>query len=470
MELGRASIGTPRPNRSAFPLQKPGQKRVTSALSRAAQTRPFERRAQSRTSGNHRVRLKVSATGPMLSKLSRKALPGQLSVGVLGGGIGGLAAALALLRDGHDVRCFEQAAEFREVGAGVQIMPNASRLLLRMGLAEPMFKVGVRPPSVEFRRWKDGSLIASAPLGESSERRYGAPHFSIHRADLHQLLLSAVAALSSSAVRLAMRCTGITQGMDDVTVRFENGRQETMDVLIGADGIRSTARRMIAADEPRFGNMLAVRGVVPATRLPDWPAPIVLWPGPGRSVLAYRIGEGGSHLNFVGLIPSTVEAAESWTNRREPDEILRAFDGWDPTIQTILREAESVLVWPLYDRAPLESWGIGRVSLLGDAAHPMVPYGGQGAAQAIEDAYVLGRCLRGATREDAGGRLRSYEAIRMRRAAAVQASSTGRGGELHLPDGPEQEARDAAMVKPSGSDPNAWLYGYDAEKDGPWNE
>jgi salicylate hydroxylase len=383
---------------------------------------------------------------------------------VIGAGIGGLSAALTMRRAGLDVQVFEQAAELREVGAGIQISPNASRILYRLGLEEPMRRMGVRPHSILIRRWDDGRELARQPLGDACERNFGAPYYNFHRADLLDLLSAAV---PPGVLHMDHRCVGLTQHTDRVEVQFHNGATADADVVVGADGIHSTVRKAVMGPEsPRFSGHVAYRGLVPADRVAHLGVEVAanVWWGPEHHFVHYYVGAGARYHNWVALTPGEWRV-ESWTARGEVADALKEFEGWHPQIRAIIGAVETTNRWALYDRDPLPRWTVGRVTLMGDAAHPMLPYMAQGAVQSIEDAAVLAKCLEHADTRDMGAALSRYEQTRKPRASRCQEGSRHNAIMFHLADGDEQRKRDANLGS-SATAPlpqNAWLYGHDVE-------
>lgn len=384
---------------------------------------------------------------------------------VIGAGIGGLAAALTLRRSGFEVQVFEQAAELREVGAGIQISPNASRILRRLGLEEPMRRMGVRPQAIVIRRWDDGRELARQPLADACERNFGAPYYNFHRADLLDILS---AAIPDGVLHLDHRCDGLTQHSDRVEVQFHNGTTADADVVVGADGIHSTVRKAIMGPEsPRFSGHVAYRGLVPANRVAHLGVELAanVWWGPDHHFVHYYVGAGARFHNWVALTPGEWRV-ESWTAKGEVADALKEFEGWHPQVRAIIGAVETTNRWALYDRDPLPRWTVGRVTLMGDAAHPMLPYMAQGAVQSIEDAAVLAKCLEQADANDPGAALRRYELTRKPRASRCQEGSRSNGVMYHLADGEDQRNRDANLassVTAPGVGRNAWLYGHDAE-------
>lgn len=387
-----------------------------------------------------------------------------MQVVIIGAGIGGLAAALTLRRAGIEVRLFEQAPELREVGAGVQISPNATRILSRLGLAEALARFGVRPAALEVRRWEDGRVIVRHPLAGECEREFGAPYYHFYRPELLEVIASA---LPRGLIHLDHRCVGLTQHGDRVEVRFHNGARADGDLVIGADGIHSTVRELILGLEaPRFSGHVAYRGLVPAERVAHLGLEVsgYSWWGPEHHFVCYFVGAGARYLNFVAVTPGEWRI-ESWTARGEVADALKEFSGWHPSVRAIIGAADSVNRWALYDRDPLARWSVGRITLMGDAAHAMLPYMAQGAVQAIEDAAVLAKCLERADWRDVGGALERYEERRRPRATRCQEGSRRNGVIYHLADGEAQRERDGglAAVPTLPGARNAWLYGHDVE-------
>jgi salicylate hydroxylase len=379
-----------------------------------------------------------------------------------GGGIGGLTAALSLLGAGFDVHVYEQARTLSEVGAGVQISPNASRILHRLGLADDLAKMGVRPLAWHQRRWDDGRTLLRTPLADTIVEAFGFPHYQMHRADVLHTLLGA---LPAERVHPGHCFTGLVDRGDRVEAQFENGARVDVHVLVGADGIHSAVRRALFGPEsPRFTGCVAYRGLIAADRLVDLDLEVTsqVWMGPGKHFVHYFVRDRRL-VNFVAIVEQDTWLRESWTDRGDVAEALVAFEGWNEQVRVILRAVEETFVWALFDRLPLERWSVGRVTLLGDACHPMLPFMAQGAAQAIEDGAALAACLRQAV--DVAGALRVYEAARLPRATRIQELSAGNKNRFHLPDGAEQEERDAQMA--SGSTDWSikaveWIYGHDA--------
>jgi salicylate hydroxylase len=388
----------------------------------------------------------------------------RMRVIIVGAGIGGLTGALTLVRAGIDVSVFEQASELREVGAGIMTSPNATRILDRLGLAESLRKVGFRPAARQLRRWDDGRVLASAPLAGVCEREFGAPYYNFHRAELLEVLAHAVPA---GILHLGHRCVAHTQRKDRVEVHFHDDVIAEAEVLVGADGIHSTVRNMIfGAQSAHFSGDVAYRALISIDRLPnlEFQSGWTNWIGPNRHFTQYLVGADGRYLSVTASVPGKPRL-ESWTARGNVADWLAEFVGWHPQVQAIISAAETTNTWALYDRDPLPQWSVGRVTLLGDAAHAMLPYMAQGAAQSIEDAAVLAKCLARADRKDIGMALRRYEEIRKPRTSRCQDGSRQNGFTMHLPDGEEQRRRDASFSDTimAGVTNRTWLYSHDVE-------
>ena len=387
-----------------------------------------------------------------------------LSVAIVGGGIGGTAAALSLLRSGLDVHIYEQAKELREVGAGIQISPNASRVLHRLGLSDALSEMGVKPRAWHQRRWQDGRTLLHSPLAEAMEAAFGSPHYQMHRADVLRTLLTA---LPPERVHIGHRLTSLVDHGDRVEAEFENGVLISADVLVGADGIHSTVRRILfGPEQPHFTGCMCYRGLVPVERLAHLQIPVEaqIWMGPGKHFVHYYV-RNKQLLNFVAVIDQDTWTKESWTDRGAIADVIAAYEGWHLQLHGILEAVDETFIWALFDRPPMERWSVGRVTLLGDACHAMLPFMAQGAAQAIEDGATLAACLTKLSTKGVTEALTLYEAHRLPRTARVQALAANNKTRFHLPDGREQAARDSEMSK-NMTDFSlrsvAWLYGHDA--------
>ncbi len=382
---------------------------------------------------------------------------------IAGAGIGGLTAAVALRQAGLDVHVYEQAAVLREVGAGVAVGPNAVRVLHRLGLADALREVGVASLSWDERDWQSGNILTRVPLAEAAPLRWGAPFYNMHRADLHDALRVAV---GDQHITLGARCVSVEQDADTVTIGFADGRQANGDVLIGADGVHSVVRdHVVSPALPTWWRQTAWRGQAPAAVGHEAGLEMRqhVFLGPGMLFVTYYVASGRL-VNWIGCTPSDGWREESWSARGDRDEALRLFAGWHFQVPALIAGTEAVFRWAMFDRPPLERWTRGRVTLLGDAAHPMLPFMGQGAAQSIEDGFLLARCL-SAHRHDPQGAINAYAARRQQRATALQAASRAAGANLQLDDPADVVARNSGML----ADPDAhiarydWVWGYDID-------
>lgn len=389
------------------------------------------------------------------------------SIGVVGGGIGGLTAALACREAGlDDVTVYEQVTEPEALGAGIQLSPNATRVLIALGLRGGLAQVVFQPEAVHLRTWRTGYLVASRPLGAISEARYGAPYWHVHRGDLHALL-SAAARERGIRVRTGSRCVSVGEDAQGPYLELDSGTARH-DVIVGADGIHSVVRSMLfQAGTPRFTGHVAWRGMVPAAKLPaDFVLPAAtVWLGPGRHFVHYYV-RGGELINFVGVVETARWTEESWSRPGEKAALAQDFAGWNPVVAALIEAADEVFQWALYDHEPLAHWTRGGITLLGDACHPMLPYLAQGAAMAIEDAWVLSRMLERWEDQPAGG-LIEYERYRRPRTTRVQRASQQQGQDFHLADGWPALRRNFVLAMGSRLLPEMamarydWLHGYD---------
>ena len=390
-----------------------------------------------------------------------------MRIAIVGGGLGGLAAALFLRKAGLDATVYEATPELSEFGAGIVVSPNMVRPLATLGLAGKLANFAVRLEAAwEFRRWEDGRVLSVQPMDEECERLYGAHCYVAHRADLLEMLQRA---LPADAVRLDHRCIEFDQDEHAARLTFVNRNGEetkvTADAVVGADGIHSVVKRAVAPKiNPRFSGLCAFRCLVPADKAPEMALRPVqtLWLGPGHHFVHYPIS-AGRLVNVVAIGPAGAWRTESWTADGEIADLLAEYEGWDDRVLQLIRSASSTKRWAMYDRDPLERWTVGRITLLGDAAHAMLPFFAQGAAQAIEDAAVLAACLRDVDASSAPRALERYEEIRKPRTSRVQLMSRGREVRNHLPDGAEQRQRDDRLASGDPLRESAWLYGYDVE-------
>lgn len=385
----------------------------------------------------------------------------DLKIAIIGGGIGGSAAALSLLKAGFDVQVYERARELREVGAGIVLTPNAVRVLHHLGFADMLAMLGVAPDAIRQRRWDDGrTLLHTLVLPPP-----GKPpmFYTSHRSDV---LLMLVGKIPPERLHLDHKLTGFTDHGDRVAMQFANSARAEADIMIGADGIHSTVRELLfGAEHPRFTGCVAYRGLVPTERLSalGLPREAQIWMGPGKHFVHYPVS-AGRLVNFVCLIDRDAWIKESWTEPGDIRDALAAYEGWHEQVRGIISSVTETFVWGLFDRAPLARWSVGRVTLLGDACHPMLPFLAQGAAQAIEDGATLAGVL-GQPGADMAAALRRYEALRLPRTALIQVTAAGNKTRNHMPDGPEQRARDEAMAAGAADwsiGASAWIYEHDA--------
>ncbi|MDJ0920047.1 MAG: FAD-dependent monooxygenase [Henriciella sp.] len=350
---------------------------------------------------------------------------------IVGGGIGGLTAALALSHFGWDVEVLEQAPELGEIGAGLQISPNAMNVFEALDLSRALDEVAFRPEAIEIRMGMSGMDLLRMPLGERAIQRWGAPYLHIHRADLVAVLKQALSKQASASVQLGANVTGYKQSGQHAEAVLSDGRSVQGDLVIGADGIHSVIReQMLGPDAPTFTGNVAWRAVVPIEKLgPHAPNPVAgAWMGRGKHAVTYLLRRGDL-ANLVAVVERGDWTSESWSAEGSKEDALRDFTGWHPTITTLLEQSETLYRWALYDRPPLKRWTDGRVALLGDAAHPMLPFMAQGAAMAIEDAWVLAANLDRYESVSAG--LETYQAERLPRATRIQARSRANARTFH---------------------------------------
>lgn len=392
----------------------------------------------------------------------------SLDAVITGAGIGGLAAALALRQAGHRVTVLEQATQFGEVGAGMQLVPNFTRALHYLGVLDRVALAAVAPTATVRRRWQDGRVLGTFGLGPAVQAQFGAPYWNAHRSDVHAVLLAAALdpARPGPVVQLqaGVRVAALDQQGPRPCLTDQQGRRWHADLVVGADGIHSVLRQaLLGDDQPRFSGDDAYRALIDAADIAAVPdaaalvdaAQVNIWLGPDRHAIHYWVRDRRL-LNLVVLVPGDGRTRESWSNAGDRQALLAHLHGWDPRLQALVGCARHVGRWSLYDREPLQRWSWPQVCLLGDACHPMLPYQSQGAAQALEDAVVLGRCLTGLS--DPGQipqALDRYQQRRLARASEIQAGSFANRAVFHLADGPQQRARDAALAT-QGSDFKAY--------------
>jgi salicylate hydroxylase len=375
---------------------------------------------------------------------------------LVGAGIGGLAAALALHRSGQQVSVYEQAPELGEVGAGIMLTPNSVRALKHIGVYDTVEKLATRPTATRYRNYQTGAEASAVTLTDTFEQRYGSPFLTIHRAELLEAIANGVFAAGPDIVKLGHTLVDCGKRDGQVWARFANGVVATGDILIGCDGVRSTVRRVLHGDQPaRFSGHVAFRGTVPAELLgpvhhtPD----TFVWVGPEKHVVNYLIKQV-TLMNYVAIVERDEWTAEGWNVPATLDEVRREFEGWHADWLEILNHSDpnGLIKWGIFDREPLAQWRKGRISLLGDAAHRTVPYIAQGAAMSLEDGVVLARALDAAG--DPEEALQLYEDSRHERTAWVPKTALFFGQLFHDVAGHERILQERIKS-------NEVLYSYD---------
>ncbi len=380
---------------------------------------------------------------------------------IAGAGLGGLTAAACLLRRGFEVKVFEQAPKLGEVGAGIQQSANSIKVLYDLGLKDELEKVAVKPANYEFRRYDTAELLHSIPFAGAHEKAHGTPYYHLHRADFHRILADKVQALDPNCITLNAKAAGYTEDASGVTLKLADGSTVKADALVGADGIKSAIRAQIVGEvKASYTGYVAWRVTVPRAKLPEGIMDIVgtVWCGPKNHAVIYWISSG-QVLNFVGCPERSAWEDESWTQRRPWEELKADYAGWHPNIQALLDAADrnECYRWALNNRPPVRNWSTARATLMGDAAHPTLPFMAQGAAMAVEDGAVLARALDGAASiPDA---LQVYQRARMDRTARVVNESTEHGGLYHIVD--PEEMRRAFEKKNLAKERAEWLFSYD---------
>lgn len=370
----------------------------------------------------------------------------SLSIAIVGAGIAGLTAARALQTFGFRPIVYEQAPVLGEVGAGLTLSPNATHVLQAIGLSDSLERIGMRPARGGVKHWRTGELTVEISRGDEMLRKYGAPYYQVHRADLHRELADLVVTSDPEAIRTGHAFVALQDDGRRVKLKFADGQYAEADVILAADGVRSRIRSILfGADTPRFTGYVAYRGLVPFDRLP---AGVIeptscLSTGPQRSFTRYLL-RGGSLVNFVGLTERNDWREEGWSIRASIEEMLREYEGWYEDVRSIIRATPEggLYKWALFDRAPLPQWTSGRVTLLGDAAHPMLPFLGQGAAMGIEDGMVVARAFAAADSIDEA--LRRYVEARLPRANWVMQESRETARNYH--SGREEQFRPGKHV------------------------
>ncbi len=386
-------------------------------------------------------------------------------IAVIGAGIGGLGLALSLAARGLQVAVYEQAAALGEIGAGLHLSPNGMKVARALGLGPALDAVAARPRAITTRHYASGAENFSGPLDADFEARFGAPFYSFHRADLHRVLTTAATASPRITIRTAHRLEKLSLAADQVTLTFDNGAEISSPVVVGADGVHSRVRAATLGElGARFTGHVAYRGMAATEDLPPGLVPEMLniWVGPGKHVVAYPVRRG-ELINYVALVEEDDWQNESWTTRASKAGLAEGFAAWHPTVRTLIDHTLSgeCYKWALLVRDPLQQWSTARTTLLGDAAHPMVPYLAQGAVMALEDAWVLAACL--ADEPNPGAALGRYQGARQQRTADIQAAAWEQGQMNHAVGRGEDGDR---FRGGRFSDP-AWIYGHDVVADYP---
>lgn len=352
-----------------------------------------------------------------------------MRVGIVGAGLGGLAAALALQQRGISVSVFEQTTRLSEVGAGITLSPNATKVINGLGLENELAAAATQVRKQGVLHFADGRILAQNDRGDLPFERYGAHYYQLHRADLHSILVQALAARAPGALELGRQVVEFAEDRSGVEIAFADGHRTAVDVLVGCDGIRSDAReRLFGSRPPLFTGSVAWRGLVPAERVRDLALPLksAMMIAPGRNIGLYPI-RNETLINYVAICAQAEWTEEGWNIASSPEELLAHFVGWYPPVLELLGATppDACFKWGLFEHRPFERWSVGRVTLLGDAAHAMLPYMGQGAAMAMEDGVVLARCL--ASLDDPAAALAVYESARKPRTTLCQMESKAKG-------------------------------------------
>jgi salicylate hydroxylase len=419
---------------------------------------------QARATPSRDFNVAKEAKEVMPSNQSETSMSGKIRIGIVGAGIGGLTLALALRQRGLDADVYEQAPELREIGAAVSLSANGSRELERLGCLDALAASAAQPSEVIWREWHDGCRVAAFPIarGAAYRSRFGAPFCNVHRSDLQRVL---AAAYGHERLRLGHQLVSLSEKNKVVTLKFADRSSAEVDFLVGADGQRSVVRSYVAGEErTTYSGTSGFRGVVPVRDLPSLPDPQALqfWMGPNAHVLHYAIGPRAQDINFLAVVegPGTW-THESWVTPIAHDEVIARFSGWHPAVTEMICAAQPSLRWGLFSVRPLQTWQRGRVVLMGDAAHGMLPHHGQGANLTIEDAITLAELLRACRLEEFGDAMQSYQMLRRARTRIVQRSAHATNAVLHLSDATEGRAATLARVP----ERFGWIHAFDALDD-----
>ncbi len=384
---------------------------------------------------------------------------GSTEIAVIGGGVGGLTAALALARRGFDVAVYEQAQELGEVGAGLHVSPNGVKVLHALGLEQELAKVAARPRSIVTRHYATGVAYFENAFDDAFDALFGAPFCSLHRADLLAILANAVTAQSRVRLTLDARAVRVDEDHAGASVAFEDGSRVSATAVVAADGVHSRLRaNMHGGILTKFTGHVAYRGMAATAELPDGlvEPKFNIWVGPGRHFVAYPVRRG-ELINYVALVEEEGWTEESWTTKADKSVLAAAFERWHETVRALVGHTlrGQCYKWALLGRDPLPYWSTERVTLLGDAAHPMVPYLAQGAVMAIEDAWVLAACLAGGP--DPATAFGNYERVRRDRTTAVQTAAWEQGKLNHSVG----RGDDGDRFEGGGFSDPGWIYGHD---------
>jgi salicylate hydroxylase len=380
---------------------------------------------------------------------------------IIGAGLGGLTAAACLIKSGFKVRLFEQASTLGEAGAGIQSSANAVKVLYDLGLREQLERIAVRPEGFRFKRFDTGMLLSEIPLGERHEKAFGAPYYHTHRADLHEILVRKVNELDPNCITLNAKVANFEESADGVVIELADRTRVNGDVLIGADGIKSVIREQILGNTPiTYTGDVAWRAVIPVERLPKgfMDHVVTVWCGPKRHAVMYYV-RGGRLFNFGGCVEREKAEGESWTQKRPWEELKADFEGWHSDVHAVIDaiDKDSCYQWALNNRVPVDNWSTERVTLLGDSAHPTLPYMAQGAVMAIEDAAILTRCL--SSSSSIPEALKLYQRNRIPRTTRIVTESTGMRHIYRIEDA--EEMRRTFEERNLSKSRGEWLYNYD---------
>ncbi len=367
----------------------------------------------------------------------------SLKIAILGAGIGGLAASACLRKAGIDTTIYEQAPAFARIGAGIQMSPNAMRVLYGIGIGDQIRTTAFEPPHWRNRDHDTGHLTNDHPLGPAAFDRYGVPYLLMHRGDLHAALHGAV---PDDTIRYDHKVAGVEQSDSSVTLTFETGETVTADALIASDGVHSIVREsLLGAEDARFTGRLAYRTAFPASLMNGYELldDSAKWWGPDRHIVIYYVTAARDEIYFTTSQPEPNFQVESWSATGDVNDLRAAFADFHPDVRAVLDACPSAHKWAIFERDPLPTWNHGNVTLMGDACHPMTPYMAQGAANALEDSVVLSRCLADGGTDDFPAAFKRFEAARKPRTSKVQATSH----------------RNEFMREKTDPD---WVYSYDA--------